>query len=139
MYLIVYLFLLLPRPAPQTVLLTITSSVAEPGELYLAVYDSEESFQAQAEVTSIVRSTSGKPLSVAVDFPAAGDYVLAAFHDLNGNGKLDVNLFGVPTEPYGFGRVPPSKWRAPTFKEIATKIAPGGNSKEVVLKNWKEY
>jgi uncharacterized protein (DUF2141 family) len=31
-----------------------------------------------------------------------GSYAIAIFHDLNGDGKLDRNLLGLPNEPYGF-------------------------------------
>jgi uncharacterized protein (DUF2141 family) len=31
-----------------------------------------------------------------------GQYAVAAFHDANGNNKLDKNLVGLPTEKYGF-------------------------------------
>jgi uncharacterized protein (DUF2141 family) len=31
-----------------------------------------------------------------------GQYAIILFHDENGNGKLDRNALGVPTEPYGF-------------------------------------
>ena len=32
-----------------------------------------------------------------------GRYAVNGFHDDNGNGDLDTNLLGVPTEGYGFG------------------------------------
>jgi uncharacterized protein (DUF2141 family) len=42
-----------------------------------------------------------------------GRYAIAIFHDLNGNGELDRNFIGLPSEPYGFSndvgrRGPPS-------------------------------
>ena len=33
--------------------------------------------------------------------PPAGSYAIVAMHDENGNGKLDTNLIGAPTEGYG--------------------------------------
>lgn len=132
-------FLLLGSSTPKTVSLTITTSVASKGELHLAVYDSELGFQTREELLSFVRPTTGQTLSLELQLPAAGDYVLAAFHDLNGNGELDTNMFGVPTEPYGFSQAPPTKWREPEFKEIATSITSDGASATITLKKWKEY
>ncbi len=48
---------------------------------------------------------------------APGRYAVAAYHDVNGNGRLDKQTFGLPAEPYGFsndvGRIaPPSHGRA---------------------------
>ena len=34
---------------------------------------------------------------------APGRYAVNGFHDDNGNGDLDTNLLGIPTEGYGFG------------------------------------
>ena len=141
MYLLTFFtaLLLAGAPAPQTLNLTVTTTVDRAGEIRLAVYDSKDGFQQRAEVLSVVRQTSGNQLTFSVELPAAGDYVLAAFHDLNGNGELDTNMFGVPTEPYGFGKVPPTKWREPEFGEIAVSVTEGGGKAEIALKKWKEY
>lgn len=133
-----FMLWLLPA-APQTLNLTISTSVAETGNLYLAVYDCAEGFVSRKELVGIVRSTTGQPVSLEVQLPTSGNYVLAAFHDLNGNGKLDTNLFGAPTEPYGFSKEAPSKWREPSFDEIATTVAPDSGQLEIKLKRWKEY
>lgn len=125
--------------APQSLKITLTSTVAKGGDLHLAVYDSDQSFELRQEVLSVVRPASGGALSFEVELPARGNYVLAAFHDLNGNGKLDTNLFGAPTEPYGFGKQAPSKWREPLFAEIATPITGGATDLQIALKKWKEY
>ena len=45
-----------------------------------------------------------------------GAYAIAAFHDANGNGKLD-KMMGMPREGFAFSRNPPMRPRAPTFKE----------------------
>jgi uncharacterized protein (DUF2141 family) len=44
-----------------------------------------------------------------------GTYAIKAFHDKNGNGKLDKNFMGIPNEPYGFSNnaraeFGPAKW-----------------------------
>lgn len=132
--------LLLAFPvASQSITVTFTSSVAKGGNLHLAVYDSDRGFVSREEVLSLVEPTNGEPVSLEVSLPEAGEYVLAAFHDLNGNGELDTNLFGAPTEPYGFGRRAPSKWREPLFAEIATPITGPASGVHIELKKWKEY
>ncbi len=47
-----------------------------------------------------------------------GTYAIAAFHDENGNGKLDTFL-GIPREGFGFSRNPPLRPRAPKFSECS--------------------
>lgn len=57
-----------------------------------------------------------------------GSYSIAVFHDTNGNGKLDRNFIGLPSEPYGFsndvGRRGPPNFEAARIvvKEPSTTI-----------------
>jgi uncharacterized protein (DUF2141 family) len=44
-----------------------------------------------------------------------GAYAVRAFHDVNGDGQLNTNPFGIPTEPYAFsnnahGLMGPAAW-----------------------------
>lgn len=60
-----------------------------------------------------------------------GTYAIRAFHDLNGDGKLNLNPFGIPTEPYAFsnnarGAMGPAPWRAAAFE-----IKAGSNSQTI--------
>jgi len=48
---------------------------------------------------------------------APGRYALSAFEDVNGNGVLDMGLFG-PKEPSGFFKVF-TAWRKPTFADVS--------------------
>jgi uncharacterized protein (DUF2141 family) len=74
----------------------------------------------------------GKPVAgdtVAVDEPteiipfeglAPGSYAVKLVHDVNDNGKMDTNPFGMPTEPYAFsnnarGNFGPAKWDKASF------------------------
>ncbi len=61
-----------------------------------------------------------------------GTYAIKAFHDKNGNGKLDKNFMGIPNEPYGFsnnarGQFGPAKWEDAKFtlnaKNMTMEIA----------------
>lgn len=54
---------------------------------------------------------------------APGRYALAATHDENGNGKLDTNFVGVPTEPYGFSRDARGLLSPPTFDDAAIDLS----------------
>jgi uncharacterized protein (DUF2141 family) len=45
-----------------------------------------------------------------------GRYAVAAYHDVDGNGRLDTRMLGLPSEPYGFsndvGRLGPPDFEA---------------------------
>ncbi len=138
-YLIALLFLATLTDAPQRVNVEVRSSTAG-GKVYVAAYDSADGFENEDFI-----SNASSPLSATADraelalrLPKAGSYVVAAFQDLNGNGELDRNMLGVPTEPYGFSKLPPSKWRAPSFGEVATRLA-GSDSLTIEVRHWRDY
>lgn len=55
---------------------------------------------------------------------APGTYAIAAFHDANGNNRLDTSL-GIPREGFAFSRNPPMRPRAPRFNETSFVAGPG--------------
>lgn len=61
----------------------------------------------------------------------AGRWALSAYEDENGNGKLDMGLFG-PKEPSGFWR-PFHGWHKPRFDEVATEIDQDTTGAEIRL------
>jgi uncharacterized protein (DUF2141 family) len=48
---------------------------------------------------------------------APGRYAVSVIHDENGNGKLDKNFVGKPTEGYGASNNPKKRMGAPPFEE----------------------
>ncbi len=47
---------------------------------------------------------------------------VSAYHDRNGNGKLDKNSFGLPTERYGFSNDPKRGFGPPSFEQTAIDV-----------------
>jgi uncharacterized protein (DUF2141 family) len=88
------------------------------GRLMVAVFPSEERFRVNPVETRVL---DARPGSVQVRFPGlpAGRYAVAVFHDRNGNGVLDTNLLGIPSEPAAFSgepaRMGPSSWAQASF------------------------
>ena len=64
---------------------------------------------------------NGKAECAFEDLPF-GEYVIKVFHDENGNRKLDKNLFGAPTEAYGFSNNARAIFGPPDYKKAAFKF-----------------
>ncbi|MEM9928761.1 MAG: DUF2141 domain-containing protein [Bacteroidota bacterium] len=139
MPILIFLAAFLASSAPHNVAVQVSSSCPKAGDIHLAVYASAADFKDRREVTSLIKPCKGEAISLQVTLPESGTYLLAAYHDLNGNGKLDRNFFGIPTEPYGFNQTPSSKWAEPKFAEIATTFDGGKVAATLDLKRWKEY
>ena len=61
----------------------------------------------------------------------AAEVAVTAFQDMNGNGKLDSNPMGIPSEPYASSGKP-AMFSAPTWTD--TKVAFAGTTQPIVIK-----
>lgn len=138
-YLLLSLLLVLAEP-PQYVSVEVSSSTTG-GKVYLAAYDTPDGFRNDDFVVNASTEFPDRASSAELDLqlPSGGTYVIAAFQDMNDNGELDRNFFGVPTEPYGFAKLPPSKWRTPSFGEVATEVNEPTERLKIVVRRWSEY
>lgn len=68
--------------------------------------------------------TPAKPGQVEVVFKdlAPGSYAVSAYQDLNGNQRLDANMVGMPTEPFGFSRDAKGQFGPPKFDDAVVKV-----------------
>lgn len=108
------------------------------GIIWVGIYDSTNYMIKEKAIIEELNVQSTGKLSLDIPNLQFGTYAIALFHDINGNGELDQNFIGVPTEPFAFSQVPKSKWRLPRFEEIQFAF----NQKEQViqtrLKRWWE-
>jgi len=105
----------LAQSADNKVVLTFETG-ARTGMVMVALYDSAAAFDGQggAAVARAAVSASGPVVATFENLPA-GDYAAKAFHDLNGDGQMNTNPFGMPIEPYAFsnnavGNMGPARW-----------------------------
>lgn len=108
---------------------------AQQGTVMVAVMASAQAWADQAPPAGL---TSGTPdgdgtLRLNVAGLAPGSYAIRVLHDENGNGKLDFNVVGMPTEGYGFSNNP-RLLRAATFEEARFDVAETGASVRIVLR-----
>ena len=68
-------------------------------------------------------TTALDPFVVTFDALAPGTYALSAYHDANGNNRLDTNFLGIPTERTGASNNPRPAMRAPRFNEAKFDLA----------------
>lgn len=66
----------------------------------------------------------GKLTVVLKDLPD-GPLALTVVHDVNANGRLDMNGMGIPTEPYGFSNNAVGNFGPPKFEQAVLTPAAG--------------
>lgn len=71
------------------------------GSLMVAVYADEADFPRKPAIALQQRAGEGETLRFAVCGYDGREVALSLFQDLNDNRRMDSNLVGMPTEPYG--------------------------------------
>lgn len=119
----------------------ITGFETRKGTVRVALYPNKSAYD--EEVTDpalgkVLSDLSGEACTLQwADLPY-GTYALAVYHDINDNGKLDTNVFGIPTEPYAFSNNPDVKWRRPRYGEVSFQMESPGITLQVKLDRWSE-
>ncbi|WP_448207825.1 DUF2141 domain-containing protein [Azospirillum sp. sgz302134] len=95
------------------------------GAVMVGVYDSAAGLQANRRFAGQeLPPLKGEVTAVFVDLPP-GRYAVAVYQDGNGDGTLNRNMLGIPTEPYGFGGDVSSTFGAPGFDALAVTVGTG--------------
>lgn len=91
------------------------------GQLMIAILASKAAFAGEeAPRMSLILPPKADGVHFSTDALPAGEYAIRVMHDRNGNGELDSNLIGMPTEPWGMsndaaGNFGPPKWEDARF------------------------
>ena len=85
------------------------------GMLMVAAYADAAGFSGKVPVAALqMRAGTATTMSFPLCGLSGGSVALTLFQDLNGNGKLDANVLGIPTEPWGASGKP-AAMSAPTW------------------------
>ena len=102
------------------VVVTVSGAESSGGEIGCALFAGAPGFPFEFSRARQVWTQVNAPCR----FDGVGDgrYAIAVMHDLAGDHKLDTNLFGAPTKPWGVSNGVRPKTRAPTFEEAAFDV-----------------
>lgn len=118
------LFLLLGSAAAHAVEVKLNINaidVERKGKLYVQLCEQKDFLKPNCPFQQIVPVSGG---SVALNFAKVppGRWAALAFHDENGNGKLDVNQLGIPVEGTAFSRNAKGQYGPPKFDDAAQQV-----------------
>jgi uncharacterized protein (DUF2141 family) len=123
----------LAASAAETASLTVTFTGLEPrGAVNFVLVNSAEAYGDKAAPVAVDRlAVSGGSVSRTFTGLAPGRYAIKAFHDVNGDGKMGTNPFGIPTEPYGFSNNAKGAMGPPRWDDAGFAVAPGANAQTI--------
>jgi len=110
-----------------TLVVIVTGFEADDGTARIRLDATASAFAGEAGDDSFERATAmavtSGPVVWTVDALPWGIYAASAYHDEDDDGKLDTNLFGAPSEPFGFSNDARSRFGRPDFAEAAVRFA----------------
>ena len=107
--------------------------VTKVGIMKLELYDQADGFlRKKARRRWIRDAAQDGPQLMCVNVPAAGEYAISGYHDIDGNRKLKKTWNFRPREPFGLSNNPEYKKSMPEFKDSAFYV--GKTGADITLK-----
>jgi len=113
--------------ASATLIVEVEGLKDDKGKLHASLYASEEGFPTKPEKALRhvdVPIVGGKARVVFEGLPPGG-YAVAAYHDENGDGKLDTGFLGIPTEGLASSNDAKGFMGPPSFEKARVEVGPG--------------
>lgn len=120
-------FLSAPAAFASDLTVTVQGIEKPQGTIMLGLFD-EATYEGNGAVNGANLTVDGDTVTATFEGLAPGEYAVKLYHDVNGDGEMNTNPFGMPVEPFAFsndakGRFGPAKWDAAKFTVGADPVA----------------
>ena len=123
-------------PKPKSVITIKASGLkTHKGVLSAALFD--EAGYKSKDATPIEAQNipvTGEHVSMTFKDLPAGEYGLKLYHDIDENGKLNTNVFGIPSEPYAFSNSALWPFGEAKWKDAKFTVGDGGVEQVITFK-----
>ena len=100
-----------------TIILNVVGFENDIGDVQVGLFNSAESFTGKNKdkFAGVIIKIQNKTAQYVFPNAPYGDYAIKVFHDKDGDGQLNTNFFGIPTEKYGFSNNAKALFGPPNF------------------------
>ncbi len=103
------------------------------GYLMIGLYPDQAAYDHENCLRCIRVAVTGDRMEIKAGDLPPGDYGIKMFHDVNGNGRLDKNMLGIPTEPYAFSNNAKAKLAPPPWAQTRFAVTADGATQTIHL------
>ena len=103
------------------------------GQLMVQVFNSDAGYRGGQAVGANMVPVTGATAEIRFADLAPGQYAFRLFHDVNGDGRLNTNPFGIPTEPFAFSNNARGSFGPATWEQAVFTLNAGENVQQVSL------
>ena len=105
------------------------------GSVMGVLIDSEAAYADKAAPLRLIMIKADKS-EIAVQFTGLkpGRYAIKSFHDIDSDGKMGTNPYGMPTEPFAFSNNAVGNMGPATWVDASFKVKTGDNAHSIEIK-----
>jgi len=100
----------------------------------MGLFDSEESYKKGMPIRGVRVPVDKANAETLIEGLPAGTYAIKAFHDIDGDGKMSSNPFGMPIEPYAFSNDAKAPAGPASWADAAFVVKSGVNRISITIK-----
>ena len=117
-----------------TFILFVVGLESDDGKVMIALFNSEEGYSETGKnlKSNAIEIKDSKVVWTIEDLPF-GEYAIKLYHDENGNGKMDKNMLGIPSEDYGFSNNASSSFGPANYEDAKFIFNTSGQQHEINL------
>lgn len=99
----------------------------------VGIYDSEAAFAGGKPVEGFRLEVTGAEAAQTVTGLKPGVYAIKVFHDVDCDGRMGTNAFGVPLEPYAASNNAPSRMGPPAWADARFEVTAEGAVQTITI------
>ena len=119
--------------SPVNFTLHVKNFAHQEGLLRVSLFNSEGAYLKESFKDVHEEIANLEALSVTFEGIPSGAYAISIYHDENGNGELDTNFMGIPTEDYAFSNNAPSRFGPASYSDARIEISNTNNTHTIKL------
>lgn len=116
-----------------SVTVTFTGIRTPSGAIMAGLYDSEASFAGGQPLQGVRIDVTGGDATTVLSGLAPGRYAIKAYHDVDGDGRMGTNPFGLPTEPYAASNNARGEMGPPAWADAVFEVTAGGTAQTITI------
>ena len=120
--------------APAKLEVAFTGIEVQKGAVMFGVYDSEDAYNKGKSINGARVVADKADVAALIEGLPAGRYAIKAFHDIDGDGEMSSNPFGMPTEPFAFSNNAKGAMGPATWADAAFEVPAGGTKISITIK-----
>jgi uncharacterized protein (DUF2141 family) len=115
-------------------ILSVAGFNSDEGKAMIALFNSEEDYSETGNnYKSIALEIKEQKCEWLIEELPFGEYAIKLFHDENGNGKMDRNMIGIPSEDYAFSNNAAGNFGPADYEDAKFLFNEFGQSQKIII------